>query len=381
MRILIATGIYPPDIGGPATYVKELCEELPKRGFDITVLTYADKEGCERENDVRIVKVGRNHNTLVRYFLYFRQILLHKNIFDCIYVQDPVSAGVPVWFASKILNKPYILKVVGDYAWEQGTQRFGVEGTVDEFQTKKYSFFVELMRFLQKCVAKSAKKIIVPSKYLQKIVTDWIPNSSKIQVIYNALNPIYLEKTKEKIREEKGLSGFVLLSIGRLVPWKGFSTLIDVTKELSLSGKEVTLYVGGEGPDREELQNRVNSLGLQKSVRFLGKLSHNDVLEYLKGSDVFVLNTQYEGLSHVLLEATLLRTPIITTDVGGNPEIVKNGVNGVLVSYNDKRMLLEKIEEFSKKSFDCDEKKVQELLENFDKQKTLDQLTDELQNV
>jgi glycosyltransferase involved in cell wall biosynthesis len=381
MKLLIATGIYPPDIGGPATYVKELGQELPKRGFDTTIITYAYETGRNKENGIDVIRVGRKQNIFLRYFCYFKWIIYLKKEFDIIFVQDPVSAGVPVWLASKITRKPYVLKVVGDYAWEQGTQRFGVQDTVDDFQKKKYVFVVEFMRWLQKRVAKSAKKIIVPSNYLKKIVSYWGDDTDKIKVIYNALDPICVKKIKEVIRKEKNMTGFVVVSIARLVPWKGFLTLIDAVKECRDGGKDVTLFIGGDGPERKKIQNYIEKLGLEKNIIMLGRLAHDDVLEYLKGADIFALNTQYEGLSHLLLEATMVGLPILTTHVGGNPEVVLDNVNGLLVLYNDTHAFVQKICEMYDTHFEYDHVKRDVLLQKFDKQKTRDQLVEELKNI
>ncbi len=102
MRILIATGIFPPDIGGPATYSKLLFDELPKRGFEVDVLSFGEV---------------RKFPKIVRHFIYFLKVLSLGRKSDIIFVQDPVSVGLPVCIASKILRKKFALKIVGDYAW------------------------------------------------------------------------------------------------------------------------------------------------------------------------------------------------------------------------------------------------------------------------
>ena len=97
-------------------------------------------------------------------------------------------------------------------------------------------------------------------------------------------------------------------------------------------------------------------------------------MEYLGASDLFVLNTEYEGLSHLLLEATMMHCPILTTRVGGNPEAVKEGVNGILVSYNDKEALGEKIEMIMNGGFELKKKKVEEFFVRFEKKVLFDKL-------
>jgi len=377
MQILIATGIYAPDIGGPATYVKELEKELPERDIQVELVSYSDEDSIEGDPEY-LFRINRDAPIWKRYFCYAKKIWQRRKEFDLIYVQDPVSAGVPVWIASKLIRKPYILKVVGDYAWEQGKQRFGVTENPDDFQTKKYSFAVELMRFLQKRVAKNAKKIIVPSEYLKSIVSHWVKNTEKIHVVYNTLNIEGHEKSKEEIRKELGLSGFVMLSVARLVPWKGFLTLISVAKQLKDNGKKFTLFIIGEGPQRIEIEAKIKGLDLENEVKLLGRQPHKMVLDYLSASDLFVLNTEYEGLSHLLLEASFLSCPVLTTNVGGNPEVIKNGVNGMLVDYDDAKALQEQIEKVMDSGFDLDKEKVDEFFRRFEKKALFDALVGHL---
>ncbi|NOY35824.1 MAG: glycosyltransferase family 4 protein, partial [bacterium] len=108
MRILICTGIYPPDIGGPATYSKLLFDELSKRGVEVEVLSFGDVR--------RLPKI-------IRHLVYFLKTLKRARGADIVFAQDPVSVGLPAAIAAKILQKRFILKVVGDYAWEQYNQR------------------------------------------------------------------------------------------------------------------------------------------------------------------------------------------------------------------------------------------------------------------
>ncbi|MBH41834.1 MAG: hypothetical protein CL685_03905 [Candidatus Magasanikbacteria bacterium] len=380
-NILIATGIYPPDIGGPATYTKELGEELPKRGFGVQIITYGNETKEEQSGDCSVFYINKNVPLLKRYFTYAKKIYILRKTFDVIYVQDPVSSGVPVFFASLLSGKPYILKVVGDYAWEQGTQRFRVVDTKDEFQHKKYGFAVELMRFVQKHVARKAKKIIVPSNYLKNIVSCWIKDRAKIVVIYNALKENRMQKTRKDIRKENDFSGFVLLSVARLVPWKGFLVLLDIFAQLRKKYPDIQLYIVGEGPEKVVIEKKIHELGLEDSVTLLGRLPHIEVLEYLQASDLFVLNTAYEGLSHLLLEATMMHCPILTTDVGGNPEAVEEGINGMLVEYNNTEELAGKIEGVYKNGFSINKQKVETLLQKFNKQKTLDLLVSEFTHI
>jgi len=332
-RVLICTGIYPPDGGGPATYSKLLFDELPKRGVGVKVLSFG---------------AVRHLPKVVRHFIYFFKALKMGKKADIIFAQDPVSVGFPAMLAAKILRKKFILKVVGDYAWEQFQARGEKFITPENFQDKKFDFKTELRRKIQKYVAKNAHKIIVPSQYLKKIVLRWGIDEDKIKVIYNAFEAPDLKESKDKLRKKLNLSGTVLISAGRLVTWKGFDKLIEIMPEIIKEIPDAKLYIIGSGPELEALELKVKSLKLQDKVILTNQLEHKDTLEYLKAGDVFVLNTGYEGFSHFLLEAMAMEIPIITTNIGGNVELIEDGKNGILAEYNNVEELKKKIIELAK---------------------------------
>ena len=328
-RILVATGIYPPDVGGPATYSKLLKDELPKYS----------------QNKVRAIILNfgevRHWPKVIRHIIYFFKALYRGYYCDVVYAQDPVSVGFPALFAAKILRKPFLLKVVGDYAWEQGVARYGVKDDLDTFslKTEPYSWFVRLLKKIEIYVANKADAVIVPSIYLKKIISNWGISSEKITVIYNSFEPTKDILTKDMIRKKMKVSGELVVSAGRLVSWKGFDTLIKSWSAVLVKYPKAKLLIIGDGPEKDNLEKMINQLDLAESVLLTGRLERKMLLVYIKMSDVFVLNTGYEGFSHQLLETASVGTPIVTTNVGGNPEIVKDQVTGLLVEYNNEEEL------------------------------------------
>ena len=330
MRILIATGIYPPQMGGPATYSKLLHDELPPRGFDVSVCNFGD-----------VLKFPK----IVRHFIYFWRLILASANVDAVYAQDPVSVGFPAYLAAQVRGKKFILKIVGDYAWEQSTQRFKVTDRLDDFSitSKKYSWRVKFLKKIQKHVADGADSIVTPSNYLKGIISNWGVDSEKITVIYNAFDFKGLSVGKSVLRHKLGITGTAIISAGRLVPWKGFFSLIESLAEVKKEIHDAVLYIAGEGPLRAELEKKTKDIGLWESIIFLGKVPQNLLFEYVKAADIFVLNTDYEGFSHQLLETMALGTPIITTPVGGNVELIEDGINGIFVGYNDESKIADSI--------------------------------------
>ncbi len=194
------------------------------------------------------------------------------------------------------------MKIVGDYAWEQGTQRFGVTASLDEFvTTKDVPFPVKMLRTMETAVAREARSVIVPSDYLKGIVATWGIAEEKIHRIHNGIElPSDIPATERKEGE------FLIVSAGRRVPWKGFEAI-----------------------------ERVATRHPSWRVFIASDLPREQVLGWMKAADVFVLNSTYEGLSHVLIEAMTLGTPVVATRAGGNGTLVTHEETGLLISPED----------------------------------------------
>lgn len=287
MKIVIATPLYPPEIGGPATYAVLLKDGLPAKDVDVELVKFSEFR--------RMPKV-------IRHYAYYRRLLKVARSADVILALDPVSVGLPAMYAAKKLKKPFVVKVVGDYAWEQGQQRFGITQNLDEFvNTKNVPFTVRLLRRIQTRVARSATRIIVPSEYLKGIVTKWGILEEKISVIYNGIElPTHIPEYQKKDGE------FLIVSAGRRVPWKGFEAI-----------------------------ERVVEKHANWRVFIASGLPRAETLGWIKTADVFVLNSLYEGLSHLLIEAMTLGTPVIATDAGGNKTLVTHEETGLLIAPRD----------------------------------------------
>jgi glycosyltransferase involved in cell wall biosynthesis len=314
MRVLIATPLYPPDPGGPATYARSLEEELPGKGIDVLLVQFGR---------VRRLPPG------IRHLIYLLLLLKEGKRADLILALDPVSVGLPATIAAKLLKKPLVMKVVGDYAWEQGRQRFGVTEQLDKFyDARSVAFEVRLLKRIEAWTACQAISLIVPSEYLKRIVSQWKGvDPSRITVIYNAMRA---ENNGVVPASVAALPRPRIVSVGRLVPWKHMEGVIDAVKDIP----DVSLAIVGDGPSRERIARRIQETAPERML-LTGALSHSDTLATIQQADIFVLNSTYEGLSHLLIEALALGKPIIATDVGGNPELITGEVNGLLIPSRD----------------------------------------------
>jgi len=320
MRVVIATPLYPPEPGGPATYASILMELLVREGVEAVLVKFGDV---------------RHLPKAVRHSAYAWNVFRAARRADIVLVLDPVSTGFPVMVASWFARKPYIVKVVGDYAWEQGVQRYGVTATLDEFVATRFvSLPVMFFRFLQTRVARCARAVIVPSEYLKGIVTSWGIFHGKVSVIHNAIRH---EASGVIPHEVSTLPYPHIVSVGRLVPWKNMRGVIDAAATLSHG----SLIIIGDGPERADLVTYASEAFPRTT--FTGTLSHADTLAVIADSQAFVLNSSYEGFSHLLVEAVSLGVPVVATDVGGNREIIRSQADGLLVPPGDATALSEAI--------------------------------------
>ena len=335
MKIVIAADIFFPDIGGPATYSMRLATKLQQLGWDVQLVCYSDNFGID-QYPFAVTRVLRHGGVVYRYWRYFVTLKrLAKNA-DLIYAQGPVSSGLPAVLAAQLLGKRLVVKVVGDYAWEQARNLNRTEVGIDDFQQASLSGKVALLKRIEIWACKRADQVIVPSQYLKKIVSGWGIDSARISVVHNGIS------FAEPHADVDSQDPHIIVSIGRLVPWKGFATLIELLPNFLSINENFRLMILGYGPDHDKLIRRARELGVQDHVE-IKKVTHQFRDEYLKLAGIFVLNTGYEGLSHTLLEVMAVGVPIVTTTVGGNPEVIVDGENGFLVEFNNKQQLTEAI--------------------------------------
>lgn len=330
MKVVIATGLYPPEIGGPATYAHMLETSLPGRGFTVEIVPFG---------------WVRHYPKIIRHVVYAWKLWHESKDADVVYALDPISVGIPASWVAKFLKKPFLIRLGGDYAWEQGRVRFGLKQRLDDYLKNMDGapFMVRLLARLQTYVCNRANTIVVPSKYLKSVVAQWGIEEDKITVIYSALYPIEVSGSKDELRKKLSFTHPTIVSAGRLVPWKGFVALVKVVSRLKQQYPNISLVIAGEGEDRSAIEKEIHNLKIEDSIRLISSVSKDALGATIKAGDVFVLNTAYEGLSHQLLEVMDIGTPIVTTPAGGNPELITEGVTGLMVPFNNVDALEEAI--------------------------------------
>lgn len=337
MRAIFATPLIPPEIGGPATYIKELCERLHNE-IDITVVAYAST--AEPIPGVRLRTVSKNRPLPLRLAKYALVLFVEARSADLIYVQNAAASGLPAVLVGMLLGKPVIIKFVGDEAWERATLARKTTLRLEEFLARpEGGLHVRLLMLLQGFVLRRATRVTTPSAYLRDaIVRTYGVSPERALVNYNAA-----EETEVPPFEAARVPRQIFTS-ARLVQWKGVDGIIRALGLLRARIPDARLVIAGDGPEETRLKELAKSLGLESAVEFLGRVSRTETWHLRKSSDVYVLNSTYEGLPHTVLTSFAAGIPTIATDIPGTNEAVYDGVSGLLVPSGDDAKLAEAIE-------------------------------------
>lgn len=320
MKILITVGIFPPDIGGPASFVPKIANLLVDSGHNVTVICLTEKKHLDNEK-FQIVRILRKQNLIIRWIKTILLIFKHGLTSNLIFVN-----GLPMesYIANLVLRKKIYRKIVGDWAWERGMNRKLINESFDEFQNNKHGLHLEIAKFSRGWTATKANMVITPSNHLKNIVRNWGVSNEKIKVIYNGT---IIDSTK-KLNNKLTPANLKFITVGRLAPWKNINIMLEAFSEYKQLNKDFTFYIVGSGPEEETLRNLTEKLGLSQEVVFTGQLDKQALGEYYKNSNIYIQGSSYEGLPHVILEAISHNLSIISTPIGGTNEVLLDGKNG-----------------------------------------------------
>lgn len=342
-RILILTGVFLKEVGGPPTLLKALNQELIDCGYKVRVLTFGSRKETKNYSYPVFAVSNKWPSFLKSLIFLFKGLFLGLKT-DIIYNQDLYTPGFTGLVVKKTLGKKLVTRFVGDSAWEIALNRKETFDDIMDFQVNKYSEFIERRKKARKRILENSDKVVVVSNFLKELAVKIGVPEKKIEVIYNSIDFLNLETGLNiDLRKKLEIKGKVILTNARLTPWKGVDMLIKIMPDLIEKHKNLRLVIISEGPERENLEKLAFDLDVEKNVFFAGRVNRELVVEYLKIADVFVLNSNYEGMSHVILEAMKVGAPIVASKAGGNPETIKDKETGLLVGYKEKEQWIKAI--------------------------------------
>ena len=332
MNILITVGIFPPDIGGPASFVPKISDFLIENGHNVKIICLSEVGNIHTEDNLDVIRIKRSNNLPIRWIKTIYQIVKNGIRSDLIFVN---GLGVESAIANLILQKQLIRKIVGDPVWERAYNKKRITESFDDFQNNKHSFLIEVQKLLRNWSINSAEIVITPSDNLKSFVSG-IGYSQKILKINNGVNITDINRANESKADIN------LIIISRLVVQKNINIVIEAMK--LLDNKNLKLSIIGEGGEFSKLESAIHDLNLQNQVQLLGKVDNNKISQFLLTADIFIQASDYEGLPHSVLEAINYEVPILSTETGGCKDLLNDGERGFIIPMPpDKKVIAENI--------------------------------------
>ena len=321
MRVLVVSGIWPPDVGGPASHAPELAEFLRGRGHDVEVVTTA--RGAPAPTPYRVRWTSRRLPVGARHVHATALVAGRARPADVVYSTGMIGRSA---LGAGLARTPLVLKLTSDPAYERSLRYRLHTAGLEEFQAVGGAR-VAVLRRARDVALRRAARIVCPSASLRDVAVRWGVPHDKIVVLPNPVSVPERLGDRPELRKRHGLEGPTLVFAGRLTPQKS----LDVALAALARSPDVSLLLAGDGPDRADLERRASELALDGRARFLGPQPREAVFELLRAGDAALLSSSWENFPHMVVEALAVGTPVLSTDTGGVAEVVTDGENGLLV--------------------------------------------------
>ena len=333
MNILITVGIFPPDVGGPASFVPKITNHLINMDNKVKIICLADEENLLLEDELDVFRIKRSTYLPIRWFKTISLIIKHGRKSDILFVN---GLGVEAAIANLYLRKKIVRKIVGDPVWERFYNKKRTSETFDDFQNLKHNLNVRIQKLIRNWSISSSEVVITPSDHLKEFINRTNPKTEVLK-INNGIEITEFKRSKTPLHE------FNILINSRLVVQKNIHLVIEAMG--SIKNLDINLKIIGEGGEFERLEDLITNLKIQNRVKMIGKVENSLISEFLKTSNLFIQASDYEGLPHSILEAINYEVPILSTEVGGCKDLLDNGDRGFIISSpQNKQQIAEKID-------------------------------------
>lgn len=344
MKILMFSWEYPPHmVGGLGQHVYDISRFLVLQGVEVHIITPRVKGYPDQENNggVSIHRVGypTSEATMDNFkcwtFTFNSEAIreavrLHSKVggFNLVHAHDWLVA-----YAGRAVSKIFELPLVTTiHATEHG-RNLGLHNS-GQMQINE----------IENNLALEADQIICCSQYMQdEICSLFGVHRDMVMIIPNGVEPEQFMTLPEEPRVKIAPQEKAIVFLGRLVPEKGLWHLVNCMPQVLESIADAKLYIGGRGPQKAILEQRVADLGLEERIVFTGFLKAQERNHVYDRASVAVFPSLYEPFGIVALEAMATRTPVVVSNVGGLAEIVADQITGLKVPAGNESALAEAI--------------------------------------
>ena len=338
MNVLVVSGIWPPDVGGPASHAPQVAHFLQGRGHGVAIVTTATARPAPEPFPVHWIS-----RSLPKGLVHLRtgaEVARRAAAADVVYTTGMFGRSAA---GATLARRPYVVKLTADPAFERARRRGIVGGDVDQFQRTAGNAKVALLRAARDRELRGAAHVFTPSAYLGELAVSWGVREEHVSVLPNPAPTLPELAPRDELAASFGMNGLTLAFAGRLTAQKSLGVALEALARVD----GVTLLIAGDGDERDPLEAQAAALGLAGRVRFLGPLPRARVVELFRAADASILSSSWENFPHTVVEALAAGTPVLATSVGGVAEVVRDGENGLLVAPGDVDGLAESIRRFA----------------------------------
>ena len=312
MKIILATGIYPPDIGGPATYVAALAERLTKGGHTVEVVTFGKGMNVQ-EGSWTVHTVSRSVPVL-RWWWYSQKLQQVSSDADMVYAFSSISCGIPVILAGLRCKK--VLRLGGDFFWERYTDMGGGKSLRDWYASSHPSRIIG--KPMMGWILNRFHALVFSTDFQKKLYAEMYSALPQSSVIENALSLEHVTPMVEHFNKDP----FRLLFVGRFVGFKNLSSLIEAVAQIP----DAYLTLVGDGPLDDSLRTLVERLGLTQRVQFVSPQRGSEKFAIFEKHNLLVLPSLTEISPNTALEARSVGLPVLLTEETGLSDNLRSGI-------------------------------------------------------
>ena len=311
MKVILATGIFYPDIGGPAIHVRKISEALVRNNHQPVVLAYGDYDGPE-DFGFKVIRVSRRLPKILRILKYFSLLLVNARGADAIYAFNVSTAGIPAFIVGKILRKKILIRVPGDPIWERivesGKRRISF---VNYYERGLYKIDRPWLFRMIKFILPKFDKIIFYSPFLSEIYTKYylVP----VDKTFIILNPVSRRNSLPLTQASEP----TILFAGRFVAYKNLDLVIRVFDRLWQKTNSGRLILIGDGPDKKKLAETIRVLPSSASIEMISRVNQEKLFEYIYSSWLGIGPALTEFNPNFILECLSFGKPVLISRENG----------------------------------------------------------------
>jgi glycosyltransferase involved in cell wall biosynthesis len=305
MKILLAAGVFYPDVGGPAIHVGKIAERLSKEGFEPVVVCYGD-DPENRRFAFKVRRISRKKSKLLQWLFYFLAVFKESINSKIIYAFDPTAAGIPACIASYVLGKHFIIRIGGDPIWEREAEMgHRVMPITVYYEQGLYKEDKPMLFKIIKFLLMRADAVVFYNQFWKEFYNKYFDLPfEKIRIVKN---PIF---RKEKASPELNPNPQIIFA-GRFVIYKNLPRVLKAFENVRAKLGKGRLLLIGKGPEIEKLLKLKSTLASGRHIEFLESLPQEKLFEKIRESSIAIGPALSEFNPNFILESLSLGKPVL----------------------------------------------------------------------